>query len=452
MMNSLSYPAALEYLYSFVDYSLKHISQWSQAHFDLGRMVDLAAAAGNPQQEYPILHVAGTKGKGSVSALCASALQHAGYQTGLYTSPHLFDFNERYQVNGKFISHHDLAAMVTEIQPLVAKIPALTTFEIATVIAFAYFSRQGVNAAVIEVGLGGRLDATNIVQPLVSVITSISYDHTQILGNTLAQIAGEKAGIIKPGVPVVISPQKEEARQVIESVAVQNASRLVQVEREYQVSALERSLDGQTFLIESASGSATELSLGKLELTIPLLGRHQIENAVTAYAALQVARQQGLKIDESAITAGFRNVHWPGRFEILRREPPLVVDCAHNRDAAMKLRQTLDDYLPGRPVIMVFGASEDKDIEGMLMELAPRLSQVIMVKSFHPRAADADALVVLAGNLGIPAQAVPDVAHALQVAEDLAGPQGIVLVTGSIFVVAEARTAYLGIGEVDETT
>lgn len=451
MSNDISYPAALEYLYSFVDYSLKHVSQLSQAHFDLGRMRDLAAAMGNPQEKYPMLHVAGTKGKGSVSALCASALQHAGYTVGLYTSPHLFDFNERYQVNGKFITHQDLAAMVEEIKPWVANIPALTTFEIATVIAFAYFARQGVNAAVIEVGLGGRLDATNIIRPIVSVITSLSYDHTQVLGDTLAQIAEEKAGIIKPGVPVVISPQKEAARVVIERTVKEQASRLVQVDREYRVTQLARSLDGQSFTIEMAAEGRTEVDQRKLELTIPLLGSHQIENAATAYAALQVARQQGLVIDETAIQEGFLEVRWPGRFEILQRQPPLVVDCAHNRDAALKLRQTLDDYFPSRPVVLVFGASEDKDIEGMLVELAPRLTHMIMVKSFHPRAADAETLVSSAAKLGIPAQAVPDVAKAMQAALILAGSDGLVLVTGSVFVVAEARTAYFGIGDINET-
>src|SRR5215216_4371641 len=204
------YNQALDYLYSFVDYSLKHISELARAEFNLDRMFALMEELGNPQAKYPIIHVAGTKGKGSVSALCASALQAAGYKTGLYTSPHLLDYVERIQVNGQPISHEQMIELVEEIKPAVAKIPKLTTFEITTALGFLAFARNDVTAAVIEVGLGGRLDATNIVTPKVSVITSLSYDHMAVLGNTLTEIAGEKAGIIKPNVPVVSAPQNEE--------------------------------------------------------------------------------------------------------------------------------------------------------------------------------------------------------------------------------------------------
>src|SRR5512139_562549 len=200
------YNKALDYLYSFVDYSLKHSSDLAKAEFNLDRMFALMDALGNPQAKYPILHVAGTKGKGSVSALCASALQAAGYRVGLYTSPHLHEYTERIQVAGQPISFEQLVELVEEIKPAVSRIPKLTTFEITTALGFLAFAKQDVNAAVIEVGLGGRLDATNVVMPKVSVITSLSYDHMAVLGDTLAKIAGEKAGIIKPGIPVVSSP------------------------------------------------------------------------------------------------------------------------------------------------------------------------------------------------------------------------------------------------------
>lgn len=434
------YLKTLEYLYSFVDFSMQHMHNLAPDAFDLTRMVALAAALGDPQKGYPIIHVAGTKGKGSVSVLCASALQAAGYRVGLYTSPHLDDYAERITVNGQQIPHADLVALVHEVKPVIASIPRLSTFEITTALAFLYFARQNVSAAVIEVGLGGRLDATNIIQPKVSVITSLSYDHQYLLGSTLAEIAGEKAGIIKAGIPVVVSPQAEEASLVLEKFANQRNAQLVRVGRDYAFALESHSLDGQTFLVWSQSGR--EINFKTTRLTIPLLGQHQVVNAVTAYAALQVANQNGVHIDVAAIRQGFTSVHWPGRFEILRRDPPVVLDCAHNRDSALKLRQTLDDYFPSLPVVMVFGASEDKDVKGMFSELISRVQQLVIVKSFHPRAMDPDELMDLADEFGVPARLVPDVADGMLEALRLAGDQTLVLVTGSIFVVAGARIAW----------
>ena len=245
----VEYNKALDYLYSFVDYSLKHISELAKAEFNLDRMFALMKELGDPHTKYPIIHVAGTKGKGSVSALCASALQAAGYKTGLYTSPHLLDYTERIQINGEPISHEQLVELVEEIKPAVAKIPKLTTFEITTAIAFLTFAKQNVQAAVFEVGLGGRLDATNVLMPKVSVITSLSYDHMAVLGDTLAKIAGEKAGIIKEGVPVVSSPQKEEALQVLERVAKERNCPFILVGEDVKFERLTSSLDGQSLRI-----------------------------------------------------------------------------------------------------------------------------------------------------------------------------------------------------------
>src|SRR5690349_9626097 len=249
----IGYNQALDYLYSFVDYSLKHISELAKAEFNLDRMFALMEELGNPQEKYPIIHVAGTKGKGSVAALSASVLKAAGYKTGLYTSPHLWDYTERIQINGEPISRQQLIELVEEVKPAIAKIPKLTTFEITTAIGFLAFAKQNVNAAVVEVGLGGRLDATNILIPKVAVITSLSYDHMAVLGNTLAEIAGEKAGIIKERIPVVSAPQTDEALQVLERIANQKSSPFILVGRDIKFERLTSSLNGQSLRLSSFS-------------------------------------------------------------------------------------------------------------------------------------------------------------------------------------------------------
>jgi len=430
-----AYKDALDYLYSFVDFSMQKAVTYSPARFKLERMQELVASLDNPQQTYPIIHVAGTKGKGSVCVLCASALHEAGYKVGLYTSPHLDDYAERIQIDGEFIPHSELAELVEEVKPYVAAIPELTTFEITTALAFLYFAKHNVDAAVIEVGLGGRLDATNVVDPKVSVITSISYDHTLLLGNTLTQIAGEKAGIIKPEVPVVSSPQEEESQRVIEKVTLERSSPLVQVGRDILYEEISHSLEGQTFRVWSAAGNPNTPKL----LSIPLLGTHQMVNAVTAYAALEIFNQQGTSINPAAIKRGFAKAFWPGRFEIVQQSPPVILDCAHNRDSALKLRLTLNAYYPGKPVVLVFGASEDKDIQGMFIELMPLVKELIAVKSFHPRAIDPDQLVEMAEAFEHPVHCAEHIPEAMEKALQLVGKDRLVLVTGSIFVVAEAR-------------
>jgi dihydrofolate synthase/folylpolyglutamate synthase len=438
MTDNAAYQATLDYLYTYVDYSLVRNFQNAPGRFDLGRMITLAAALGDPQKQYPIIHVAGTKGKGSVSALCASALQAAGYRTGLYTSPHLVDFSERIQVNGQPIPPHEVVALVEKCKPIVASIADVTWFEYTTMLAFLYFARMGVDAAVIEVGLGGRLDATNIVSPEVAVITSISFDHMAVLGDTLDQIAAEKAGIIKPELPVVVSPQPDGVKQVIARIAAQRNAPLYQVEQDYEFEIHSKSLDGQTFKIWDKSRPQAAA-----QLTIPLLGRHQIENAATAYTALRVLDALRLAVSESAIRQGFAAAVWPGRFEILRRQPPVVLDCAHNRDSSHRLRQALDDYFPGLPIVLVFGASEDKDVAGMFTELLPRVRQVIATQSIHPRAKSPAQLVELAQPFGVSVSDVSTVEEALDRALNAAGNDALLLVTGSIFVVAGVREAWM---------
>ena len=446
------YQQALDYLYSYVDFSLQRNFRLSPELFDLARMRELMTRLGEPQQAYPTLHIAGTKGKGSVSALCASALKAAGYKTGLYTSPHLQEYTERIQIDGQEISKAALVELVDLIKPHVDAIPHLTTFEITTALAFWHFARQGVSAAVIEVGLGGRLDSTNIILPKACVITSLSYDHAEILGDTLAKIAGEKAGIIKPGVPVVLSPQKDEARLAVERIAAERDAPLVQIGRDWLYAQVAHSLDGQTILVWSQSDqerageyieSGGMVEWEPVRLNIPLLGFHQVENAAAAYAALMELRKAGIRIADHHIRQGFASVDWPGRFEILSRSPMLVVDSAHNRDSALKLRLALDDYFPGLPVVLVFGASGDKDISGMFAELMPRVRQVLATRSIHPRAADPQDLVEMAHTFGKPAKGYDTVEAALDEALRLANNSAVVLVTGSIFVAAGARFAWL---------
>ena len=337
-----AYDLALDYLYSFVDYSLKHSSELAKAEFNLDRMWALMAALGNPQAKYPIIHIAGTKGKGSVSALCASVLTAAGYKTGLYTSPHLLDYVERIQIYNQPMAHQKLVELVDQVKSAVAGVPKLTTFEITTAIGLLYFAQQEVDAAVVEVGLGGRLDATNVVIPNVSVITSLSYDHMAVLGNTLNQIAGEKAGIIKPGIPVVSASQKDEALQALLRVAKDRNAPFTLVGRDLKFLPLQHNLDGQRLELSAFRDRSMPL-----EVETPLLGLHQVENAATAYAALKVS---GLNVSDEAVQKGFAEVKWPARFEVVRREPAVVFDAAHNQDSFSRLRQTLDEYFPDKSV------------------------------------------------------------------------------------------------------
>lgn len=431
------YQDALNYLYGFIDNSLTHQANLSLADSDLSKMVKLMKSLGDPQDQFPSIHVAGSKGKGSVSAFCASALNRQGYKVGLYTSPHLRDFEERIQINRVPISRKDFVNYVEEIKPYVSAIPGLNTFEIATALAFLFFSKQNVDIAVIEVGLGGRLDATNVITPKVSVITALYLEHTRILGDTIEQIAREKAGIIKQGIPVVISPQEKSAQKTIENIAAQRNANLYMMGRDYTYDSIKSSLNGQSFTLNS---SATNV---QTEIKIRLLGQHQVENASTAYVSLQHLREQGIPISEMAILEGFGNTDWPGRFEILRKEPPLIIDSAHNLESARKLRMTIDEYFPGRPVVLIFGVSEDKNALGMIKELLPGTIHIFCSQSTHPRAMDAEKLFKQILPITGSVSAINDIRTALEKAIMLAGEKAVVLVTGSIFVAATARIAWL---------
>jgi dihydrofolate synthase/folylpolyglutamate synthase len=405
-----------------------------------------------------VIHVAGTKGKGSTSALIAHALYEQGYKVGFYTSPHLHDFCERIQVDFVPMKHEEMVAIVDLMKSKIPFVAEITTFELMTAMAFIYFMNKHVDYAVIEVGLGGRLDATNVVSPLVSVITSLSLDHINVLGDTLAKIAYEKGGIIKNNTPVVVAPQKDEAILVLKKIAEERNSPLFQVGKDYLYAQAAKSLSGQNFFVwpkeDQIAVNAFIESAGRedwepTKFHIPLLGFHQVQNAATAFTTLTVLRQNGLKISDDSIRKGFANVVWPGRFEVINRRPFIVIDSAHNRESALRLRNAVDDYFPGIPVVLVFGASEDKDIDGMLVELLPRVKIVITTKSIHPRAISPEDLVIKVNQMGVRAIPTQSLEEAFDQALKLAGKENLILVAGSIFVAGGMRDVWFDLQKIE---
>ncbi len=429
------YQQALDYIYSFVDYE-KEPRPRDATHYDLRRMDELLVRLGNPHLKARTVHIAGTKGKGSVAAMIASVLTNAGYSTGLYTSPHLVSFNERIRVDDRLISDEELVTLVDRLRPEVkavnekATYGRLTTFEVVTALGFAYFEMKRVDFQVIEVGLGGRLDATNVVRPEVCVITSISFDHTEVLGKTLTEIATEKAGIIKPDSVVVSSPQADEAARVIESACLTSRAKLVRVGSDVTWQRLDFDSQQQSFRVKGR--------LGSYQLSIPLLGQHQLENASTAVAALEVLREKGSRISELNIAEGLAQVSWQGRLQVLRRHPLLVLDGAHNPYSAGKLREAVSEYFKFGQAILIIGTSFDKDIAGIVAELAPRFDKVIVTRSTHPRAMAPAGIVAEFKKHGRKAQVADSINLALRLALDLAGKDDLICVTGSLFVVAGA--------------
>jgi dihydrofolate synthase/folylpolyglutamate synthase len=450
-MSKNEYQAAIDYLYSHADYSVKRSYRYSADVFELQRVRDLLVALGNPQDQFESFHIAGTKGKGSVSALIASVLQAAGYRTGLYTSPHLIRFNERIRVDSNDIPDEDLVSTLERMKPYIEAIPELTVYEIVTVLAFCYFADRGVEYAAIEVGLGGRLDATNVLEPMIAVITSLSYDHMHLLGDSLSEIAKEKAGIIKPGIPIILAPQQLEAELVVSAVAEEKKAPLIQIGRDWLFAPGSRNTHEQTLYVWPASeqalmdafvDSAGDEEWSPPRYQIPLLGYHQVINAAVANAALREAVKLGLSLPSGVVQVGFMNVHWPGRFQILNGDPVIIVDSAHNRDSALKMRLALDDYYPGQPVTLVFGASADKDIEGMLTELLPRVTRLIVTKSVHLRAEEPEYLANIAHSHGVRVETVQPVAQAMDRAIEIARPGEVILICGSLFVAGEAILAW----------
>jgi dihydrofolate synthase/folylpolyglutamate synthase len=368
--------------------------------------------------------------------MCESCLRAAGYRTGFYISPHLHTFRERIQVDGCKITREDVVALVEEARPLIESTPGVTYFEAITALGFLHFARSGVDIAVVEVGLGGRLDATNVLIPEVSIITSLSLEHTYLLGDTLGEIAYEKAGIIKPGIPVVSAPQRPEATQVIRTISQKRQAPLVEIGRDWETQPGHADLDGQAFSVKRVTGSGSDLDGA---YTIPLIGRHQLENATAAIATLDVLRQRGFHVPIEAVQEGLRTVYWPGRLEILSREPLVVADGAHNTYSAQVLREALQEWFPDRRWVTIFGASADKDVAGMLEILMPISDYLIVTRSDHPRAAAPVVLADVAASAGGGAEVSVSVRKSIQRGLTMMGPDSGLLVTGSLHLVADAR-------------
>lgn len=433
----MNYPAAVDFLLSRTDYE-----RWPgfnyASRFDLRRMEDLLKRLGSPHLAARSVHVAGSKGKGSTAAMIAAGLRAAGYKTGLYTSPHLITLRERISVDGHPILKRELASVVLKLRPHAEAMDRdaiygeLSTFELLTAAAFVHFRQRGVDFQVLETGLGGRLDATNVVTPEVCVITSISLDHQEVLGDTIAKIAVEKAGIIKSGSHVVSSPQAAEAAAVIRETCLKRAAKLVLVGNDVAWQKLGSNLSGQSLDVRGRSSS--------YRLTIPLLGMHQLQNAATAVAALEA-----LGLAKETIEAGLANTRWPGRLQILKRRPMIVVDGAHTGDSASKLREALVQHFHFDHLLLIIGASADKDVAGIVDELAPLADHVIAARSRHPRATNPELVAVEFARRGVKAELAADVAQAVAKAKATAGRHDLICATGSLFLVAEVIESVYGL-------
>ncbi|MCS7222534.1 MAG: folylpolyglutamate synthase/dihydrofolate synthase family protein [Anaerolineae bacterium] len=435
----LTYREALVYLDRYANYELNRPVRYTDEVFNLSRVHELLARLGHPHRAYPTVHIAGSKGKGSTAVMIESALRAAGYRTGLYTSPHLHTFRERIRVDGELISPQELVGLVEEVAPHAEAVAGITWFEVVTALAFLYFAQRAVDIAVIEVGLGGRLDATNVITPLVSVITSLSYEHTAWLGDTLSQIAFEKAGIIKPGVPVVSAPQDPEAMAVIERVSAERMAPLIRVGEDWRFRLGPIRPDGQSFEVLLPVQMEDKSSCGVWLFDLPLLGRHQVVNAMCALAAMAQLPSARFHVSLMALRQGLAQARWPGRAEILSLSPLVIVDGAHNGDSARRLAETLSEWFPGQRWTFVVGTLSDKDHAAILRGLAPMAAELIMTRSRSIRATDPELLAQIARQTGVPTRVVPNVPVALAEALALGDP---VCLTGSLSIVAEAREAW----------
>ena len=435
MCQQASYREILAYIYHFTDYEMRGLAAYSPEFYNLDRMRRLLSMLGDPHRSFRSVHIAGTKGKGSTSAMIEAALRVAGYDTALYTSPHLHTFRERIQTGGELIPEVDVLRLALKMLPLLDHLPNINTFEVMTGLAFSWFAEQGVEIAVLEVGLGGRLDATNVVTPDVSVITSISRDHTAILGETRAEIAVEKAGIIKPGVPLVTSPQRVEAMDVIEATCQERGSPLIKVGRDWTWQVRDVDLNGQSFAVWRGS---EEVGI----FGVPLLGEYQVENAVTAVAALSLLERAGFCLPVAAVAEGLGSVRWPGRLEVLARAPFVVVDSAHNGSSARKLVTALWELIECENLIMILGASADHVTKGLLEALCANAARIIVTQTHHPKAASPVWIQEQVAELGFDADMSHSVPQALELALASAQTRDLICFAGSVFIAAEARVAW----------
>ncbi len=444
---------SLDYLYDRLDYERLGMPR-SPADLGLGRMRRLLRAMGDPQDGLRIVHVAGTKGKGSTAAMIAAAAGAAGLRVGLFTSPHLHRLEERFQVDGREATAAELDDLTRSVRPFVDRLDrddsrflgfGATFFEITTAMGLLHFARRGAGLVVLEVGMGGRLDSTNAVRPILSVLTTISFDHTRLLGTTLAAIAAEKAGIVKRGRPVISGVRGPEARAVIEATARSRRSPLRRIDvdfgYDYEPPAppLSRPTAGRVRVTTWRSDWG--------EVAVPLLGEHQALNATVALAALDALGEAGVEVGAAAVARGFAGMRWPARTEILGERPWVVVDGAHNPASAAALAETLRTSFPEGPRTLLFGTTRDKDCRQQLEALLPGFARVICTRyANNPRALPPDDVAEIVAGLGHPRPLVVDgVASALDLARSLTPPDGLICVTGSLFLAAELRALILGL-------
>ena len=431
-MNSVKANSAIDKIHEFQRFG---------SILGLERMNALLELLGNPQDELKIIHVAGTNGKGSTCRYIYSVLQAAGYRTGLYTSPFLEFFNERIELDGKYISDDDLAEYTDRVlrcaEIMVARgEQSPTEFEVITAIAFLYFKEKGCDFAVMEVGLGGRGDSTNVCRsPLISIITSISYDHTDRLGNTLAEIAAEKAGIIKESCPVVTSAEAEASLKVIEDRAAELGCMYFET-RHVPYIVKTQGMAGSTFDVNLQG-----VSFDNLEISMP--GAHQIKNAICALSALNILEERGeLSLHRDAIYKGFRDARQIGRLEVMStmgRKPVVIIDGAHNPDGAAALRKAVNEYLSGKRILMVTGMLADKDTESILKEFTSITDNFIATEPENPRKLDSDALKDKLETLGASCESIPDCREAVRAAAERGRDYDAVLYAGSLYMIGAIR-------------
>jgi len=435
----MKYEAAVRYLLS-LGRELAAPTQAAAAKFDLENILVLAERLGHPERAYPSTHIAGTNGKGSAAAFLESILRHAGLRTGLNTSPHLEKINERIRINGQEISDEPFAETLTHIHALIEELLAAsklrahpTYFECVTAMAFEHFARERVNFGVFEVGLGGRLDATNILAPLVTIITRIDFDHESFLGHSLREIAAEKAGIVKPGDPVVLAEQRPEAREVIVARATELGCPVVQPAELFQVNQ-ESMEDGcvRARVMEANSGTTFEIAPN-------LPGRFQLQNALNAVATARLLHHRGFQITDDAIMRGIAETVWPGRLEKLQSDPAVYLDGAHNPGAARELAHFLEQNFGGRKVWLVYAALRDKAVDEVAGLLFPHAAEVIFTAPRSSRAVSAPQLAEIAGHHAARFSVVPDAERAFERALAQAAPEDAIFITGSLYLVGQLR-------------
>ncbi|MFY9177892.1 MAG: folylpolyglutamate synthase/dihydrofolate synthase family protein [Caldicoprobacterales bacterium] len=425
----MNYNQALEYIYRAYKFGSK---------LGLENITDLLNRLGNPQYKFKYIHVAGTNGKGSVTSMIAHILHEAGYKVGMFTSPYLENFTERIQINLKEMPREDLGAVTEIVKEKVEEMVAEgrnhpTVFEIITAIGLVYFAKQQVDMAVVEVGLGGRFDATNVVdKPLLSVITSIGFDHMDVLGNTLGEIAFEKAGIIKPGRPVVTYPQLSEAISVLRQVSKDRNALLYEVSPD-QINVKESSLEGNFFDFRYKDREYKDLRLN-------LIGEHQLLNAATALTAIEVVRGLGVLVPETSIYQGLARTKWPGRLEKVYQNPLIIIDGAHNAAGASALADTISKYFDKEEVTLVLGILNDKEVDAVVSKVCPLAHTTVTTKPDNPRAMDPEQLSSKALEYCDRVITEPKIPDAIDKAIDIAGHQGVVLICGSLYLAGTART------------